>query len=191
MPRRISVTKQQVLESAFEIVRAKGSDKLSARAVAQALGCSTQPIYRAYGAMAELHADVFERASELAVEYMSGSDSEAGSPFLAMGFGTLRFAQSEPHLFRLIAGSEQVARDLIEERPPPAFVLESMRRVPELASLSDEKLQRIHALLWLFSQGVASLFFVESEVDPMPRARAYLELAGRAVIESELKKETP
>jgi AcrR family transcriptional regulator len=187
MPRKITVTKQQVLDAAYEIVRTRGRDALSARSAAQALGCSTQPIYRAYGAMAELHQDVFERASDKAIEYMSSGDPEEGSPFLAMGYGTLRLAQEEPHLFRLIMGSAQAARDLIEERPPPPVVLEGMRAVPELAALSDERLQRIHALLWLFSQGVASLFFVETDADPMPRARAYLEQAGRAVIHYELE----
>ena len=83
--------------------------------------------------MAELRAEVMERASQLALQCMHEGDPDAGSPYLAMGFGTLRFAREEPHLFRLIAGSPEGARELIEQRPPPAPVLDGMRQVPELA----------------------------------------------------------
>jgi len=177
------VTREQILDAAFEIVRGGGTESLSCRAVADSLGCSTQPIYRAYGSMKKLHEDVFVRATNVALTYLTSEECEPS--FLAMGYGNLRFAREEPHLYELIAESDQVVNDLLEGRPPPEFVLEPMRQVPGLESMEDDQLQRIHALLWFFSRGIATLFKSKTPVDPMPLARHYLDTAGMAVIEWE------
>lgn len=180
MPPKVTVTREQVLDAAFSIVRERGRSKLSARAVAQALGCSTQPIYRAYGSMTKLHEDVFGRASEVAMRYLVGDGDEPS--FLAMGYGNLRFAQQEPHLFQVITSADQVVQGLVTGDSPPEFVLQQMRLIPELDAMDDNQLRRIHTLLWFFSQGIATVFAADTEEDPMPMAREYLTLAGHAVI---------
>lgn len=45
MPPKQTITKEQILESAYEIVIEKGLQKINARNVAEKLKCSTQPIY--------------------------------------------------------------------------------------------------------------------------------------------------
>ncbi len=183
MPRTISIAREQILDAAFAIVREQGADKLSARTVADAVGCSPQPIYRAYGSMKKLREDVFARAAQVAMEYLTSE--EADPPFMAMGYGNLRFAQQEPHLYRLITESDQVVADLLTGTAPPEFVLEQLRQIPGLAEMEVAQLQRIHALLWFFSLGIASVFRANTADDPMPLARHYLDSAGQAVIEWE------
>jgi len=180
MPPKVSVTETQILDAAFELVRTEGTDKLSARSVAQELGCSTQPIYRAFGSMSALHEAVFERASQVALDFMVDEDAE--HPFLSMGYGNLRFAQQEPHLHALITRSDRVVRDLVTGATPPRFVVEQMRRIPELAAMDEAQLRRIHTLLWFFSQGLATVFDAATGRDPMPMAREHLIMAGQAVI---------
>jgi AcrR family transcriptional regulator len=189
MPPKISTTEAQILDAAFELVRSEGIERLSARAVAQQLGCSTQPIYRAFGSMAGLQDAVFERAVAMALGFLVGEDTE--HPFLGMGYGNLRFAQDEPHLHRLITRSDRVVRDLVVGASPPAIVLEQMRGVPELAAMDDAQLRRIHTLLWFFSQGLATVFDAATGDDPMPMAREYLTIAGQAVIAWEQREVTP
>ena len=186
MPPRVSTSEAEILEAAFQLVRSEGADALSARAVAQALGCSTQPIYRAFGSMAGLRDAVFDRAAEVALRYLTSEQAEP--PFLAMGFGNLRFAQDEPHLYALITRSERVVRDLVDGAAPPPMVQQLMRDVPELSALDDDQLRRIHTLLWFFSQGLATVFDSATGADPMPMAREYLALAGQAVIAWELSQ---
>ena len=187
MPPKVTVTEAEILEAAFELVRCDGIEKLSARAIAQALGCSTQPIYRCYGSMAGLHEAVFERAAELAMGFLVGEQAE--HPFLGMGLGNLRFAQEEPQLHRLITRADRVVGDLVAGASPPPFVLQQMRSLPELAVLDDAQLRRIHTLLWFFSQGLATVFDAATGDDPMPMAREYLTIAGQAVIEWELRQQ--
>lgn len=187
MPPKISTTREQILDAAFQLVRTEGLKALSARRLAQELGCSTQPIYRAYGSIDELKADVLLRAEEVARSYL-GNDPGPGElpPFLRLGLGGLRFASEEPQLYAAVGQEGIILKDLQQGKPPPDFVLEHMRSDPVLGSLSDEQLTRVHALMWFFSQGLSTLFQSDAEGDVMATATEYLMLAGRAVIEFEL-----
>ena len=69
MPKRNSVTKEILLESAFDFVRKEGSRTLSARKLAAATGCSTQPIFRLYNNMGTLIDDLFFEAVDFFTDY--------------------------------------------------------------------------------------------------------------------------
>lgn len=185
MPPKITVTREQILDAGLELLRREGAGALTARRVAQELGCSTQPVYRACGSMDELKAGVLERADQVVMSYLTPEDGEA-PPFLALGFGSLRLARDEPHLYQAVVRSGAALRDLQQGKPPPDFVLERMKAEPLLEGLSDEQLTRVNALMWFFSQGISTLFFADLDGDPMEAAEEYLLLAGRAVIEFEI-----
>jgi hypothetical protein len=61
MPTKIVFIPEIILAQAFEIVRQKGLDTLSARRIARELGCSTQPTYKSYRSMLELQKAVIEK----------------------------------------------------------------------------------------------------------------------------------
>lgn len=190
MPPKVTISRLQVLEAAFELVRAQGLSALSARRVARALGCSTQPVYRAYRSMDELKAEVLEKAGILARSYLVG-DTDEELPFLQVGLGSLRFARDEPHLYRDFVLSSEFIEDLRRGAAPPDFVLERMREDAVLGALGAEQIKRIHNVLWFFSQGLATLFLHDSDEDPMPLAEEYLKLAGQAVIAFEMNRREP
>lgn len=190
MPPKATISKEKVLRSALEIVSEVGFSGLSARHLAQRLGCSTQPVYRAYGSMDELKKDVLEQAGLVAMSYLQ-PDEDSPMPFLQMGLGSLHFAQQEPHLFRVVAERGPVIRELQQGQNPPEFALQNMRSDPMFQGLTDEQLCRIHTLMWFFSQGLATLFFAGLDEDPMERAKELLMLAGRAVLEAELTRREP
>lgn len=54
MPPKVKVEKDDILKAAIEIVRDNGAGSLNARAVADKLSCSTQPIFSNYASMDEL-----------------------------------------------------------------------------------------------------------------------------------------
>jgi AcrR family transcriptional regulator len=192
MPPKTSISKDKVLNAALQIVREAGLAGLSARRIAERLGCSTQPIYWTYGSMEKLRAEVVSRVAEVARSYLSPSSADKDSmPFLQVGLGSLRFAREEPQLYRLVAQSGIFFRDLEQGKPPPDFVLRQMRADPRLAGLTDEQLTRINALMFFFSQGLATLFSAELAQDPMSLATEYLMLAGQAVVELERRRADP
>ena len=183
MPAKSTISRANVLDAAFEIVRREGMSALSARRVARQLGCSTQPLYSAYGSMKALARDVLDRVQQVALGYLAPSDEpDATAPFLQVGLGSLRFARDEPQLYAAFARSGPFLRDLQQGKPPPPFVLQRMRADPLLGQLSDEQLTRINALMWFFSQGLGTLFVADLDGDTFALAERYLKLAGQAVV---------
>ncbi|QGQ94218.1 TetR/AcrR family transcriptional regulator [Paenibacillus psychroresistens] len=102
MPPKAEITKEKVLEAAFEIVRAHGLEALTARSIAQKLKCSTQPIYSVYGNMVELKDDVYDKAVSFANARMSEYEDEKNVLALNNAIGCLYFAKNEKQLFKTV-----------------------------------------------------------------------------------------
>ena len=64
MPPKAKVTREMILDAAFDLVRSEGQGALNVRALARCLGCSTQPILYNFATMEALTAAVYERADE-------------------------------------------------------------------------------------------------------------------------------
>ena len=62
MPPKVKVTKEEIVRAALDLVRQSGAAALNARAVANRLGCSTQPVFSNYATMEELRQDVLQAA---------------------------------------------------------------------------------------------------------------------------------
>ncbi|GIM55546.1 hypothetical protein CAPN005_21930 [Capnocytophaga cynodegmi] len=62
MPKTTTITKEIIIETAFEMVRREGFSVLSARNIAKKIGCSTQPIYWTYKNMDDLKSEVCQKA---------------------------------------------------------------------------------------------------------------------------------
>ena len=54
MPPKVRVSKEDILRATLEIIRQGGEDAVNARSIADALECSTQPIFREFSSIDEL-----------------------------------------------------------------------------------------------------------------------------------------
>jgi AcrR family transcriptional regulator len=162
MPRKIEFTREQVLRTAFELLREEGPEALTARRLAAGMGGSTHPVYRIFASMAELEEVVLERAKVYAVEKIlnyHGSDE----PFLDIGMGYLSFAREEPRLFRLLFLSGAYTLDFERMEYPLSLLLQRMRRDRYLAGLPDDRLRRLLTDMWIYTHGLNSI------ADSLPR----------------------
>ena len=75
MARKEQISKQMILDGAFELVREQGIEMLTARKLAERLNCSTQPIFRVYENMDALKRDLFFMGADMFSEYMKGKSS--------------------------------------------------------------------------------------------------------------------
>ena len=62
MARKETITKNEILNTAFQMARQEGIAQVSARTLAAKAGCSTQPIFRLYKNMEELGNELYEKA---------------------------------------------------------------------------------------------------------------------------------
>ena len=106
MARKETITKDEILNAAFQMTRQDGFSQVSARTLAARAGCSTQPIFRVYKNMEELGDDLFGKAMEFFNTYCAKASKVSDTPFVNMGLAYIRFAQEERQLFKLLFMSE-------------------------------------------------------------------------------------
>lgn len=155
MPRASSVTKDMIIDSAFEIIRNEGFASLSARNIAKKIGCSTQPIYWVYENMEEIKHDVVTKI----VAYLNnkiGSFHKTGRPFLDFGIGYIHTAYSEPKLFKLLY-FDNIMNLKFSDITPGAEMIAVMRADDLASNMSDEELYEIAVKSWIFANGLAFL----------------------------------
>lgn len=54
MPPKAKITKDMIIDAAFEIARKTGAENINARTVSQKLNCSTQPVMYHFATIEEL-----------------------------------------------------------------------------------------------------------------------------------------
>ena len=69
MARKESVTKDMILETALTLAKEEGIENVTARKLAAKIGCSTQPIFRAYANMGELYGEINQKAIDVFSDY--------------------------------------------------------------------------------------------------------------------------
>lgn len=94
-------TREEMVEAALRVVRAKGIDGLTAKTLADELGTSTQPVFTAFGSMDTLKRDVYAAAVRVYDGYANAGLKEK-VPFFGVGMQYIRFAREEPELYRLL-----------------------------------------------------------------------------------------
>mgnify|MGYP002626302987 CR=1 FL=1 len=87
MPKKATTTKEDIIEGAFQLVREKGHDSLTARNLAAFLGCSTQPIMYQFPSMDALKDVTYQRADAAHSEYILAAED-----LLGIGLRYIRFA---------------------------------------------------------------------------------------------------
>lgn len=110
MARKESVTKNMILETAVQLAKEEGIENVTARKLANKIGCSTQPIFRVYANMTELYTEVYQKAIDLFADYYEKFESEVQTPFIHLGLAYIDFAKEERKLFQLLFLSDNRRR---------------------------------------------------------------------------------
>ena len=54
MPPKVKITREDIVNAGYALARECGTDAVNARSVAKKLGCSTQPVFSNFAAMARM-----------------------------------------------------------------------------------------------------------------------------------------
>ena len=139
MAPKIKITKEMILDGAFELVREAGAEALNARSLADKLQCSTQPILYQFRTMDEIREAVYRRADDFHTQSLLAGVESAADPFLSIGLAYIRFGYEEKNLFRFLFQTNQLGgQSLLSllEAPEMAPLLAVAQR--ELACGEDE-----------------------------------------------------
>ncbi len=190
MPMRAVSSRDQVLRGAFDLLRKRGPDALTARTLAKKLACSTQPIYSAFGGMKDLERALLREGRRYYREYLA-RDHGGATPFENIGLGYLRFARDEPRLFNwlLESGRIRVDFDAQTHSPEVQFGLDRMAEDPSLEGLRPVQIERLQRNLWIYTHGLAVLLSSGILRTDEETARGYMnEMAEIAISMEHLRK---
>lgn len=175
MPPKIRFSKEKVIQAAFDITRADGFDALNARAIAKALGCSTQPLFRAYESMEQIKQAVRAMAGKTYEQHIMRGMMGAEKPYKASGMAYLSFARNEPELFKLLfMYDRQDKRAAWEDDQSADYVLDALMAG---TGITRDQARRVHMLSWMLVHGMASMIatnyrsFTEEEADVLLTAQ--------------------
>lgn len=107
MPPKARITRDMIVDAAFDLVRQEGQEALNVRTLAKRLGCSTQPILYNFATVEALTAAVYERADDLHTAYILPRAGEGPDALLSLGLNYVRFGHEEKHLFRFLFESNK------------------------------------------------------------------------------------
>ncbi|MGN0664974.1 MAG: TetR/AcrR family transcriptional regulator [Huintestinicola sp.] len=101
MAPRNKFTRDEMIEAAVRVVREKGIDALTAKALAGELGVSTQPVFTCFHTIEEAKSEVRAAAERVYDRYVQ-EGLRMKIPFLGVGKQYIHFAKEEPQLYRLL-----------------------------------------------------------------------------------------
>jgi len=155
MPPKIKVTKENLIEAAFEIVRESSASSLNARNLASKLKCSTQPIFSNFSSMEEVKVAVIEKSLNLYNDFTKQElEKKIYPPYKSSGMAYIRLAKEEPEIFKLLYMRDRTNEKVLNDSEMAKDVLEI---IMSSLNLSREKAELFHLEMWSFVHGIASM----------------------------------
>lgn len=157
MPPKAKITKEMILDAAFEVVREAGAENMNARTVAEKLNCSTQPIMYHFATIEEMKKAVYAKLDQYHTKYLMNRTSPHKGVMLCIGLNYIRFAMEEPNLFRFLFQSGFVVQNSLLEMIDSEELEPIISVMQKAMNLSMEQTKEVFQTLSLFAHGYASI----------------------------------
>ena len=156
MPKRLKITREEIINAAFEIARKEGMEKVSNRAIAKKLNSSIRPIYYQFKNAEELHQEVYEKIDNYFYDFLLNNGSDEYSKYRQVGINYITFAKKEKKLFQamFMSGTKFSLNDLFESGGNYNKIKDIIKTK---IKIEDKKINSFHTKMWIFSHGIATL----------------------------------
>ena len=157
MSKPITITKEKILDAAFEITRIEGIKSLSNRAIAKKLNSSIRPIYYQFKNSEELKNELNKKIEEYFYAYITKIPSSTEKEYMQTGLNYINFAKEENNLFKLMfmTNTQTTIDDYIKDDSENQAAFEKI--VEKSTNLKGEKIKTFHFKMWIFTHGLAVL----------------------------------
>jgi len=157
VPAKAKVTKEMIVEAAFEVTRAEGAENVNARTVSQKLGCSTQPVMYHFAKIEDIKRAVYEKLCWFHTEYLLRIPETQEDIMLGIGLNYIRFAVEEPNLFRFLFQSGFAVENSILQMVDAEELKPVISAMQEEMKLNEAQTKEIFLTLALFVHGYATI----------------------------------
>ena len=161
MPPKAKISKESALNAALKLTQKNGWESISARGIANELGCSTQPIFRIYKNMPELKAELYSFIEEYYNRYIK-THITYENIFRSIGISNIIFARNEPNLFKALFMSDNIKTKNFVGMIDGDNNAVLLHMIAQSAKVSPEKAKTLYVEIWLFTHGIASMIATNS-----------------------------
>ena len=162
LPTTTKITKEMILNTAFEIAREKGFENISNRELAKKMNCSIRPIYYQFKNVEELNKELYKKIERYFYEFLIDNMIKDVPLYKQIGINYIKFAIAENNLFKFLFMTE------IKDEPS-AFITtdekgfeEVVKAIKISTKLSDKDIKSFHIKMWIFAHGIATLSATKS-----------------------------
>lgn len=152
MPPTVRFTRDAVLHAACQLMRREGIEALNARAIAKELGGSTQPIFRLFTNMEDLHRELILYVARQFQAHAEADMAQSDSPYIQLCTTYLLYGRDEPELFKLLFMRDRVSEGQYSDQTNFDLVFNNIKKE---TPLDDETALRFFERTWLFIHGLA------------------------------------
>ena len=152
MPPTVRFTRDAVLHAACQLMRREGMEARNARAIAKELGGSTQPIFRLFTNMEDLHRELILYVARQFQAHAEADMAQSDSPYIQLCTTYLLYGRDEPELFKLLFMRDRVSEGQYSDQTNFDLVFNIIKKE---TPLDDETALRFFERTWLFVHGLA------------------------------------
>lgn len=160
MPKQ-KLTKEMVVNAAFELAREGGEEKITVKNIARKLSCSVQPIYFYCKNMEGLKQEVNAKITAFVHEY-AACRTDKDDLFRSTGNAYITLAKEEPHIYKMFilrprSGISSLNDLYLSETTP--MVAES---ISKQLNISLEAAKQLHVNMLIYTIGIGTIFSVST-----------------------------
>ena len=157
MPAIAKVTKEMIIDAAFEIAKEMGAENITARTVSQKLGCSTQPVLYHFKTIEDVRIAAHRKASEFHINYVTNLSGKYERPMLEVGMRHIQFAVEEKNLFRFLFHSNYYTGVSLSDWFTGGIFDSLFPILKRQAKVDERQAYSIFSQIFLVTHGIASL----------------------------------
>lgn len=158
MPPKPKFTREEIVQTALDVVSRKGVEALTAKKLGDALGSSARPIFTVFTSMKEVQ-DAVRAAAMRRFESFAEQKLPGMPLFKQVGMRMVLFGAREPKLYQLLFMQENRNAvsfdDVFGELGPTAETCIALIR--ETYSLSETEARLLFENVWIYTFGVGAL----------------------------------
>lgn len=155
MPKQ-RITEEMVVDAAFELARAGGWERVTAKAIAGKVGCSVQPIYSYCRSMEGLCGRVKERSASFIREYV-GNRIDPNDLFRSTGYAYAQLAREEPYVFQLYLLRQRKNVSSLEDLYRQEAGAGVAGMIAKDMGISLEEARRLHLHMLTYTVGLSTI----------------------------------
>ena len=157
MAKTTKITKEMILETAFEIAREKGLEGVSNREIAKRMNSSIRPIYYQFKNVFELNKELYKTILKYFYNFLINHAIPNMPKYKQVGINYIKFAKEENQLFKILFMTNI-------NMLPDDFIMndyedfqEIIKIVKNSTNLVDDDSKSLHMIMWIFNHGIATL----------------------------------